>query len=284
MTPEIEWRHSNPATAGPDVSEPKTKREVGVKSKMFLCAQWIVVSLVTWVPYLAAQSAGTGALTGTVTDATGALIPGVTVTATNTETGLERTAIAGENGSYRFSLLPPGVYRVRFANSGFKTAEVPSVVINVTETAVLNRVLEVGGQAEVVEVSAQAEVLQTATSALGTTVDNRGINNLPLTSRNYTQILGLSAGVSANLNDGAAFGRGTQNVSVNGSRPEQNNYQMDGVSIVNVMSGTSSATDFGIYTGSGIPNPEVIQEFKFHSSNYAARKGRNPARKRNLVT
>jgi len=113
-----------------------------------------------------AQSAGTGALAGTVTDPTGAVIPGVTVTATHTGTGLERTATSREDGSYRFSLLPPGTYKVKFVNPGFKPLEVPAVTVNVEQTAVLNHVLEVGGQTDVVQVEAQAEVLQTATSTL----------------------------------------------------------------------------------------------------------------------
>ena len=206
-----------------------------MKANRVFLGSLVVLASVLITPALWSQSAGTGALTGTVTDPTGAVIPGVTVTATHTGTGLERTVVTREDGSYRFSLLPPGAYRVRFTNSGFKTAEVPSVTVNVEATPVLNQVIQVGGQTEVVEVEAQAEILQTATSTLGTVIAGRDISNLPLTSRNYTQILGLSAGVSGGLNNGAAFGRGTQNVSVNGSRPEQNNYQMDGVSVVNAV-------------------------------------------------
>jgi hypothetical protein len=244
----------------------------------------VLCSLALCAASVFAQSAGTGALTGTVTDPTNAIIPGVTVTATHTGTGLERTVLTREDGSYRFSLLPPGTYKVRFTNAGFKTVEVPSVTVNVEQTAVLNHVLEIGGQAEVVEVQAEAEVLQTATSTLGTVIAGRDITNLPLTSRNYTQILGLSAGVSGGLNQGAAFGRGTQNVSVNGSRPDQNNYQMDGISVVNAVSGSSSAADFGIYAGLGIPNPDAIQEFKIQTSTYDASYGRNPGANVNLVT
>jgi hypothetical protein len=266
-------------------SQYKQQKGVGVKSTKSFCSIVIVVSLLLLgVPSLWAQSAGTGALTGTVNDPTGAIIPGVTVTATNTGTGLERTVLTREDGSYRINLLPPGAYKVKFANAGFKTVEVPSITVNVEQTAVLNHVMEVGGQAEVVEVQAQAEVLQTATSTLGTVIASRDISTLPLTSRNYTQILGLSAGVSGDLNNGAAFGRGTQNVSVSGSRPDQNNYQMDGISVINAVSGFSSAADFGIYAGIGIPNPDAIQEFKIQTSTYDASYGRNPGANVNLVT
>ncbi len=258
---------------------------VGVKSnKLFVSHLLVLLFLSAFASSLLAQSAGTGALTGTVTDPTGAVIPGVSVTAVNNETGLERTTLTREDGSYRFPLLPPGPYRVKFVNAGFKTSEIPSVTVNVTETPVLNRVLEVGGQSEIVEVAATAEVLQTATSTLGTTIDTRGVNSLPLTSRNYTQILGLSAGVSADLNNGAAFGKGTQNVSVNGGRPDQNNYQMDGVSIVNAAAGATSAVDSGIYTGIGVPNPDALQEFKIQTSTYDASYGRNPGANVNVVT
>src|SRR5215471_14994932 len=92
---------------------------------------------------LNAQTATTGALTGTVGDASGALIPGVEVTATNTDTALERTVTTNENGFYRVPLLPPGIYKVKFSLPGFKSIEVPGITIVATESAVLNRSLEV---------------------------------------------------------------------------------------------------------------------------------------------
>src|SRR5690348_5065754 len=93
---------------------------------------------------LLAQTAGTGALTGTVTDATQAAIPNVIVTLTSRDTGQARTATTGADGVYKFALLPPGNYKVSFMAAGFKAEEVPTVTVAVTETPVLNRVLQVG--------------------------------------------------------------------------------------------------------------------------------------------
>ena len=123
-----------------------------------------------WIPALLAQSAGTGGLTGTVTDPSGAVVPSVTVTLTSTDTNQLRTATTGSDGTYKFSLLPPGTYNTRFTGSGFKAAEVAGVVINVTETPVLDRTLEVGVQSDQMTVEASVETLQTASSTLGTTV------------------------------------------------------------------------------------------------------------------
>src|SRR5262249_4654332 len=111
-----------------------------------------VVLFIILVPSLMAQTAGTGALTGRVTDPTGAVVPGVTITAVSSDTGQSRTLTTGEDGSYNVNLLPPGNYRVRFEIAGFKAVEVPSVKVNVTETTVLDRTLEVGAQAEAVRV------------------------------------------------------------------------------------------------------------------------------------
>src|ERR1700734_85525 len=110
---------------------------------------------------LMAQSAGTSGLAGTVKDPSGASIPNVTVTLTSNSTGQVRTATTEASGEYRFSLLPPGDYKLRFSANGFKTAEVSTVTLNVTETPQVDRTLEVGAQNEQVTVEATAESLQT---------------------------------------------------------------------------------------------------------------------------
>src|SRR5207237_9139579 len=100
---------------------------------------------------------------------------------------------------------------VRFSIPGFKTSEVSSVTVRLTETLVLDRALEVGAPSEQVTVETQTETLQTATSTLGTTVGSQTVTQLPLSTRNYTQILALSAGTNTTANNATAFGKGTQN-------------------------------------------------------------------------
>src|SRR5882672_12776461 len=117
---------------------------------------------------LFAQTSGTGAITGTIMDSTGAVIPGASIEATNTGTGQQRTVTTGADGTYNFGLLPPGVYSLKVTANGFRTTEVSKLTVNVTETPVLDRRLEIGAQADQVTVEANAEVIQTTNASLGT--------------------------------------------------------------------------------------------------------------------
>jgi Carboxypeptidase regulatory-like domain/TonB-dependent Receptor Plug Domain len=248
--------------------------------------------VVLWVAFLAAlfgcgaslpaQTSGTGALTGTVTDTSGAVIPGAVVTATNIGTGQSRTATTDATGNYNLSLLPAGLYRVTFSAQGFKTVEVRSVDVNVTEVPVLNESLSVGSKSERVTVSAGAETLQTQNAAIGKLTGSKEATDIPLSSRNYTQLVATAPGVNANVPNAAAIGNGTQDVNVNGSGSDQNNYMMDGASITNYASG--GAAQSGYFPGIGIPNPDAIQEFKVQTAQYDASYGRNPGASINVVT
>src|ERR1700684_492667 len=104
-----------------------------------------------------AQSAGTGAISGTVTDPQGRAVPNATVTATNLGTNQERTATSGAAGDYKFSLLPPGTYSLKFSAAGFKVSQVSSVVLNVTETPEVDQVLEVGAITQTVTVESSVQ-------------------------------------------------------------------------------------------------------------------------------
>ncbi len=247
-------------------------------SALFLCFVVLFVS----VSLVLGQTAGTGGLTGTVTDPSGGVIVGATVDATNAGTGQERSATTDNAGVYKFSLLQPGNYSVKFSAAGFKTAEVPSVAVSVTETPVLNEKLEIGAQSEKVTVEATAETIQTQNATNGAVVGSQEVVELPLVSRNYTQIINLSPGVVSNVSTASSIGNGTVDVNANGSKANQNNYSMDGSSIVNYVSGTAGQT--GSYPGIAIPNPDAIQEFKVQTSQYDASSGRNPGANVTVVT
>jgi Carboxypeptidase regulatory-like domain/TonB-dependent Receptor Plug Domain len=229
-----------------------------------------------------AQTSSTGALTGTVSDPSGGVVVGATVTVTNNATGQARTATTDSSGVYTIGLLTPGNYKVTVSAAGFKGVEVPSVTVNVTETPVLNEKLEIGGQATQVTVESTAETVQTTNATVGAVVGAQEVVDLPLVSRNYTQIADLSPGVVTNVSNAAAVGNGTQDINVNGSRSNQNNYTMDGASITDYVSGTAAQT--GSFPGIAIPNPDTIQEFKVQTSQYDAGYGRNPGANVSVIT
>ena len=122
--------------------------------KYALTASFFVLAVLSMVlsPALLGQTASSGAIKGAVTDPSGAVVPNATVNATNNDTSVTRTATTGPDGSYIITLLPPGTYKLRLEVAGFKPEEVPSVTVDVTETAVLNATLEVGSKTQEVTV------------------------------------------------------------------------------------------------------------------------------------
>jgi len=255
------------------------RRSLGLAAVLFALLAVVLASATS----LRAQSAGTGSLTGTVTDASGAVVPNVNVTAISVGTGQNFSATTGSDGVYRFSLLPPGKYNLTFNTQNFRPVQTMGATVNVTETTVVNQKLQVGAETQTVTVEATQPALNASSSTLGTLVSGKTITTLPLTNRNYTQVLDLSAGVSASVNDAAVLGKGTQLTSVNGGNPSQNNYEMDGVSINN-NGNLGNAGDQSVAAGIGIPSPDAIEEFKVQTSTYDASYGQNPGANVNVVT
>lgn len=247
-------------------------------------AFWAVVCLLLAFSLPAgAQTAATGALTGTVTDSTGAVVPNATVTATSVDTHQVRVETTGADGAYKFNLLPPGNYSVKFEATGFGAVEVPSATVNVTETAVLNRVLQVGTQTQEVSVQADVEAIQTQSSTLGTVVNNQTVTDLPLNTRNYKDLLALSAGANSSVTNATYVGKGSTLIFVNGGSSAQNTFLQDGVVISNWYS-LGTGTEGALIGAFAIPNPDTIAEFKIQTSTYDAGYGRNPGANVNVVT
>jgi hypothetical protein len=231
------------------------------------------------------QTAATGALRGTVTDPSGGVLPGATIKVTNAATGQTQTAVTQTNGAYVVPFLPVAVYRVEASGKGFKTEVFEKVEVNVTETKVVDIRLQVGSFTETVTVQAQPAPVETTSSALGNVTDQHMVDNLPLVTRNYTQILGLSPGVSGEVNNSADIGRGlsseaaaTGGYSVGGSNTNDNNFQMNG-SEVNDLIGEGT-----ISGGIPVPNPDSLQEFKVQVGQYDASYGRNAGANVDVVT
>src|SRR5690348_1789566 len=149
-------------------------------------------------------------LGGTVSDATRALIPGVMVTATNTQTGIVSTTITNETGAYNFPSLQPGIYKASAELTGFQTQSYNEVTLGVSQQVRLNFTLPVGTQAQSVEVSVAADTLiATTSSSVGAVLPEYKVRDLPLASRNVLDLVGTTAGVQGSGSNFAG-GRMTQ--------------------------------------------------------------------------
>src|SRR5438552_1203107 len=170
-------------------------------------------------------------LGGTVSDGTGALIPGVTITATNTETGIVTTVVSNETGAYQFAALQPGNYRVSAALTGFQTYTYGQVALGLTQQVRLNFTLQVGGQAQAVEVTVAADTLIATTSAsVGSVLTEQKVRDLPLSGRNVLDLLSTTPGAGYGaIAGGFAGGRVTAvNVTRDGINVQDGRYQEAG--------------------------------------------------------
>ncbi|MGD0304071.1 MAG: carboxypeptidase regulatory-like domain-containing protein, partial [Candidatus Acidiferrales bacterium] len=229
------------------------------------------------------QTSVTGALTVVVNDSQGGSVAGANITLTNIATGEVKTQITDASGSYTFPLLSPGNYKLTISATGFKSVTVPSVTAAVTETRVITQNLEVGSIDQQVVVTEAEQAVQTESSTLGNVVTAQEMTGLPLVTRNYTQILALSPGVTADVYNATQLGRGSQPTYVNGLDNISNNYQQDGVSISNYASSTPQ-DPASFYGAIPIPSPDAIEEFKVQTSLFDAGYGRNPGGNVNVVT
>jgi hypothetical protein len=227
-----------------------------------------------------AQTSGT--ISGTVTDTTGAIIPHANVTVKNTSSGEQRTATTNSAGAYSFPALTPGDYQLTVSLSGFATIQ-EMATLNVTEHIAVDIIMKASSVSETVEVNAQQPLLQTESVTQGSVISGEEITNLPLATNNFTQLLALSPGVIAPLNDATGLGRGTQNVNVNGARTNSNSVYVDGVDAVNLH--TNSAANNGFASNSVIiPPPDAIQELKVQTALFDASTGRSGGSNIALIT
>ncbi|HEX6215176.1 MAG TPA: TonB-dependent receptor [Vicinamibacterales bacterium] len=248
------------------------------------CARIIAASILTSLLTPAwAHAQATGQINGSVADSSGALLPGVSVEATNTATGAIRTAVTGSDGLYTIPLLPPGDYTVKATLQGFRVAQRDGVRVTVTETARVAFQLEVGQLSETITVTAEATLVETSNATHGIVIDEQKIVELPLNGRNFTQLGTLIPGVvappgglggqSGDATPGG-FGNATGGFNVNGMRNQSNNFLMDGAT-----NNDTFNTGFVLR-----PPPDAIEEFKILTHAFQAEYGRNAGSVVNVVT
>lgn len=252
-------------------------------------AQWLLRTFAAVVVLLIAAGAlaqSTARIEGIVTDNTGATLPGTTVTATNVETNVARTAVTGSDGAYTITPLAVGDYRVQFDLGGFQSKSVP-VTLTVNQVARIDTQLQLGGVSETMTVVADAPVIDKTTSYIGTVISEEMVENLPLNGRNFTQLATLSPGVTRGIPGSSASGGGGGTdaetfrysefggsaISVNGLREQFNNYMIEGVD------NNESLVNSIAY----LPSPEAIQEFGLITTSAPAEFGRAGGAVQNLV-
>jgi hypothetical protein len=217
----------------------------------------------------------TATLTGTVTDETGAVLPGVTVTVRNTGTGFSKDVVTTSEGVYTAPLLPTGRYEAAFTLAGFQSATATNLELHVNDRVRVDMTMKTGGVSETVEVSAAAQMIQPM-AAVQTLMGSTQVQELPLNNRNFVQLATLVPGVTSNLADEVGIGlTSTVSISVNGQRRNAVNWLVDGASNVDVGSNITLLNT---------PTLESIEEFKIITSSYAAEWPRSGGGIVNVVT
>jgi outer membrane receptor protein involved in Fe transport len=224
-------------------------------------------------------------LSGTVTDASGSTIPQAQVSITNLSTGITTAVAVNSDGFYTAPNLPAGNYEMSASAAGFATEVRRGIALTVGAQQLLNFTLQVGQIAEKVQVTGEAPAVELVSSTIGGVVDPTTIVELPLNGRDWTLLAALQPGVSTNLEQrpnsqtGIRGNRGFgQQLSISGTRPQLNNYRLDGISIVDY-SGGSPGSVVGVALG-----VDAIAEFSVLTSNYDAEYGRTSGGVINAIT
>ncbi len=202
-------------------------------------------------------------ISGTVKDQSGAVLPGVEITATQTDTGIARNTVSNETGSYVLPNLAVGPYRLEAALRGFRTFVQSGIVLQVNSSPVINPVLEVGQVSDQVEVQANAALVETRRTAVGQVIENQRILELPLNGRNVTDLIALAGAAVSLPAVRQAWFLNLNPISIGGQAFFGTDYSLDGAYHRNYLTGTYMPVAF----------PDAVQEFKVESSGQSAERG-----------
>ena len=222
----------------------------------------------------------TADILGTVTDATGAVVPNAQVTVKNLATGETRSGTTSASGEYTFTLLQPGHYSITVTAGGFKVSNTPDLGIEAGDRARNDAHLQLGASSETINVEAQTPLLQAESATVSSTVTAQAVQDLPLNGRNYVQLVQLVPGANEGPGNGLTSGarpddrRQSSSISVNGQDDTLNNFTIDGFDNNERVIGTSGVR----------PNVEGMQEISVQTNSYAPEAGRTAGGVINIVT
>lgn len=241
---------------------------------------WIVLvgAALVCAPHTALAQ-GNGRVSGTVTDTSGAVVPGASVTATQTSTGLVLSTVTSGEGTFVFPSLVPSVYDVSVSSKGFQNYTERALQLRADDALTVNVSLQAGSTTQTVTVNAEAAQVDTTTGTLNAVIGSTQVNNLPLNGRNAAtltaEVAGVSVAPSAQADQGntktfpVAF-----TITANGTRVGQTNYLLDGGNNVDEYTNVNAP----------FPMPDAVQEFSVQTSNYSAEYGQNAGGVVNIVT
>src|SRR5438132_6041815 len=239
------------------------------------------VSLALLFCLVAGMSYGQGgaSVQGAMTDATGAVLPGASVNVKNSGTDATVGAVSDERGRYLVPVLQPGEYEIQGSLPGFRSVSRRGLRLAVGQNAVVDVKLDVGQVANNVEVVADANPINLTSAALSGLVNDKEIRDLPLNGRSFQQLALVQPGVTAASAAGSeVVGGRTPKISINGARPEQNNFLLDGTDINNIYNKTPGSVG-GVLLG-----VEAVREFQVLTNAYSAEFGRSAGGVINAVT
>ena len=223
----------------------------------------------------------TGSILGVVRDPSQAVVKGVRVTVTNTQTNLSQDSVTGDDGSYHFLALPAGTYRINATIPGFQQFNTTDIVVKVNDQLRVDINLRVGNVKEEVSIAADAVQVETESTQLGDVIDSKKMLALPLNGRSYLDLLGLQAGVapeSAGTIGGdrpvSGYIQNAGNVSVNGQRETANAFLVNGGDVSE-----------GRNLGAGlVPNLDSVEEFRLITNSFDAEYGKFSGAVMNAIT
>ncbi|MBI4459814.1 MAG: TonB-dependent receptor [Acidobacteria bacterium] len=249
-----------------------------MKSRTLISSLALLVFLAGQV---AAAQVTTGTILGTVRDASGAVIPGATVSVRNVDTGITRTVTTDAAGRYRAPQLGLGNYELAAESAGFQTSVRSGITLTVGREATVDFSMQVGAVAERITVTGEAPLVETTNATVSSLVDERQMRDIPLAGRNFTDLTMIQPGAINISTVGSSIrtGGNARRISIDGARSTQSLYMLDGIETMHINSNSPPSSVLGRQKGT-----EAVREFNLLSRNYGAQYGRAAGGVVNSVT